>query len=384
MACRSWTGFDVFTASSPGIPSFGDLSWHAPVRVATTAALPANTFAAGVITATGNGTLTVDGKALVAGYRVLVKDEAAQSHNGIYDVTAPGDASHPFVLTRAADANTSLGVQAGSCCWSTGGNVNNKTLWVQTSTGSATEIPVINSDNLTYSLIVRQPNNPIIEVVTTYIVGTNTWNIPTNCIGILVEVVGGGGGGGGGAAAGAGAHTTGGGGGGGAWARKWLPIGQLSGSYIATVGGGALGGGAGANTGGTGWQSSFVGTNANVVAGGGVGGSGSSSTTATFSAVLGGLGGANSGGDIGRNGDRGEAGMGGAGLGKGGDGGDCLYGAGGGGGNVTSSGQSNGGGNAPAGNGGGGGGGASASTGAAAAGGTGSNGIVIVHEFYPY
>lgn len=79
-----------------------------PVVVATAAALPANTYnnAAGTLTATSNGALTIDGVAVTSG-RVLIKDEAAGARNGIYTVTQPGDGSHPYILTRAADANTS-------------------------------------------------------------------------------------------------------------------------------------------------------------------------------------------------------------------------------------------------------------------------------------
>lgn len=79
-----------------------------PVVVATAAALPANTYnnGAGTLTATSNGALTIDGVAVTSG-RVLIKDEAAGARNGIYTVTQPGDGSHPYILTRAADANTS-------------------------------------------------------------------------------------------------------------------------------------------------------------------------------------------------------------------------------------------------------------------------------------
>lgn len=79
----------------------------AAVRVATTAALPTNTYSALALTATANGALTVDTVTPSIGDRILVKNEATGSHNGIYDVTDPGDASHPYILTRASDMDAS-------------------------------------------------------------------------------------------------------------------------------------------------------------------------------------------------------------------------------------------------------------------------------------
>src|SRR5207249_11524308 len=82
-------------------------------RLATAAALPANTYNNGVLgvgatlTATANGALIVDGTAVAAGDRILVKDEAAQANNGIYVVTAVGSAILPYILTRALDSDDS-------------------------------------------------------------------------------------------------------------------------------------------------------------------------------------------------------------------------------------------------------------------------------------
>jgi hypothetical protein len=90
------------------------LAWKQPVRAKTTAALAANTYANGTsgvgatLTANANGALAAqDGVTLVAGERLLVADEATGSHNGIYTVTQVGDASHPYILTRTTDADTS-------------------------------------------------------------------------------------------------------------------------------------------------------------------------------------------------------------------------------------------------------------------------------------
>jgi hypothetical protein len=86
----------------------------ASVRVATQAALPAVTYnngAAGVgatLTADAVGALPViDDITLVAGDRILVKNQADATQNGIYVVTVAGDAGTAFVLTRGTDCDGS-------------------------------------------------------------------------------------------------------------------------------------------------------------------------------------------------------------------------------------------------------------------------------------
>jgi len=88
------------------------ISWKSPVRLATAAALsPANTYANGAsgvgatLTATGNGTLTVDGSLTVIGDRILVRNEVAALGNGIYVVTTAGAAAAAYILTRVTDAD---------------------------------------------------------------------------------------------------------------------------------------------------------------------------------------------------------------------------------------------------------------------------------------
>jgi hypothetical protein len=94
-------------------PIVNALPWKAAVRAKTTAALAANTYANGTsgvgatLTANANGALAAqDGVTLVVGNRLLVANEATGSHNGIYVVTQVGDGSHPYILTRATDADT--------------------------------------------------------------------------------------------------------------------------------------------------------------------------------------------------------------------------------------------------------------------------------------
>jgi hypothetical protein len=72
-------------------------------RLVTAAALATYTRTGSVITASGNGALTVDGIAVAAGNRILLTLGAAAADNGIYVVTAPGTSGTPFVLTYAQD-----------------------------------------------------------------------------------------------------------------------------------------------------------------------------------------------------------------------------------------------------------------------------------------
>lgn len=88
---------------------------HAPVRLATAAALPAYTASAsGVLTADANGALSVDGVAVAAGDRVLVKNAASGENNLIMVVTDTGGASAPYVLTPAPDSNSAADLPIGS------------------------------------------------------------------------------------------------------------------------------------------------------------------------------------------------------------------------------------------------------------------------------
>jgi hypothetical protein len=89
-------------------------TWNAlGAAVATLAALPANTYANGTagvgaaLTGNSNGALAaVDGVTPTLNMRILVQNEAAPANNGLYQVTQVGDGSHPYILTRTADANT--------------------------------------------------------------------------------------------------------------------------------------------------------------------------------------------------------------------------------------------------------------------------------------
>lgn len=113
------------------------LSIKASCRAATAAALPANTYLAGVITASGNGALTIDGVTVANSDRVLVKDEAAGANNGVYTVTDKGSGATPFVLTRATDMDTA-GEVPGAFTFVEDGTANSGAGFVVASSGPFT------------------------------------------------------------------------------------------------------------------------------------------------------------------------------------------------------------------------------------------------------
>lgn len=117
------------------------INFHQSVRLATTAALPANTYnngASGVgatLTANANAALSVDGVAVVVGNRILVKNEVAQANNGVYTVTQTGSGAAPYILTRATDFDSSGSgvdqIDAGDFFLVTAGSTLSNTSWVQ-------------------------------------------------------------------------------------------------------------------------------------------------------------------------------------------------------------------------------------------------------------
>ena len=117
------------------------LNYHQACRLATTTALPSCTYdngASGVgatLTATANGSLSVDSRAANLNNRILVKNQVDGAQHGVYVVTQTGSGAAPFILTRATDFDTpGTGVNqidAGDFFLVTGGSVNANTSWVQ-------------------------------------------------------------------------------------------------------------------------------------------------------------------------------------------------------------------------------------------------------------
>jgi hypothetical protein len=113
------------------------------VVLATNAALPSYTHSSGVLTATANGALSLDGTTLSGsdeGIRVLVKNEGGANHpyNGIYVVTEAGDAGTAWILTRASDANSSEEVTPGLFVFVEQGTAWADSGWVLTTDGTVT------------------------------------------------------------------------------------------------------------------------------------------------------------------------------------------------------------------------------------------------------
>ena len=117
------------------------IHFHEAVELATTAALPANTYNNGTsgvgatLTANANGILSVDSTVTVVSNRVLVKNETTQANNGVYTVTQVGTAGTPYILTRATDFDT-VGsgvdqIDEGDFFLVTSGTANANTAWVQ-------------------------------------------------------------------------------------------------------------------------------------------------------------------------------------------------------------------------------------------------------------
>jgi hypothetical protein len=104
------------------------LDVKASVRVATTANI------------TLSGTQTIDGVAVIAGNRVLVKNQSTASENGIYDVAAS-------TWARSADANTSAEVTSGMFTFVTEGTANDNSGWVLTTNDPIT----LDTTNLTFA-----------------------------------------------------------------------------------------------------------------------------------------------------------------------------------------------------------------------------------------
>lgn len=103
---------------------------HTPVKWATTATLPTNTYNNGTsgvgatLTATANGALSVDGNTVATNDRILVKNETTGANNGIYIVTQAGDGTHPYILTRGSYSSIASNLTGGMHVTVQAGTVN--------------------------------------------------------------------------------------------------------------------------------------------------------------------------------------------------------------------------------------------------------------------
>ncbi len=114
------------------------------VIVATTANL-AGTYSNGTsgvgATLTNSGSqaaITIDGRVLVVGERVLVKDQTTGLQNGFYKVTTVGTASVNWVLTRTVDADEDSEITPGAFTFVEEGTVGGNNGYVCTNVGAIT------------------------------------------------------------------------------------------------------------------------------------------------------------------------------------------------------------------------------------------------------
>lgn len=114
---------DAVTKAYADTLSLG-LDVKASVRVATTVA--------GTLASSFANTQVVDGQTLATGDRILIKNQATGSENGIYVVAASG------APTRATDFNSSTNVTDGAFAFVEQGTLNGATGWLLTTQGTIT------------------------------------------------------------------------------------------------------------------------------------------------------------------------------------------------------------------------------------------------------
>lgn len=114
------------------------------VQAATTAALPANTYANGTagvgatLTGTANGALAaIDGVTLGLNDLFLAKNQASAFQNGIYKLTQVGTGGTPYIATRATNNDETTEI-AGAYVMVLGGTVNIDQGWIVNSAGPYT------------------------------------------------------------------------------------------------------------------------------------------------------------------------------------------------------------------------------------------------------
>ena len=135
-------------------------------RAATTAALPASTYANGTagvgatLTADANGVLVAqDGVTLVVGNRLLVKDQAAGLENGIYTITDVGGGAAPWILTRATDGDSAAEVTAAIFLFIEEGTINADAGFELTTNNPIT----IGTTSLTFASFTANLLHPVVD-----------------------------------------------------------------------------------------------------------------------------------------------------------------------------------------------------------------------------
>lgn len=109
------------------------VAWKEPVRVATTGNI------------TLSGTQTIDGIAVVAGDRVLVKDQTTGSQNGLY-LCAAGAWTRTFDMDQDATSSVPAEEVRGAVVEVLEGTVNGGTFWRTTNTA----VPTLGTTAITW------------------------------------------------------------------------------------------------------------------------------------------------------------------------------------------------------------------------------------------
>lgn len=146
-------------------------AYKSAANYATAAVLPGtptySNGASGVgatLTEIGFGALVVDGQTVTLGQRILVKNEAAQTTNGVYVVSTVGSVIANYVLTRSTDYNTSNDIYAGTTIpVLAGGTANGDTQWTESTTGTI----VIGTSNITFIETSYGTNGTVTSVAAT-------------------------------------------------------------------------------------------------------------------------------------------------------------------------------------------------------------------------
>lgn len=143
------------------------LSPLAASNFVTVSALPTNTYANGTLgvgatlTATSNGALSVDGVVVTGAQVVLVNNEVAPSHNGIYTVTATGDGSNPYVLTRATYFDQTAEMIKNTYTSILGGSTQVGTSWILAASVPTVGTSAVNFTLFASSALTTLPNTKI-------------------------------------------------------------------------------------------------------------------------------------------------------------------------------------------------------------------------------
>jgi hypothetical protein len=168
------------------------LSWKQAVRAATAAA--------GTLASSFENGDTIDGVVLATGDRILIKNQATASENGIYVVAASG------APTRATDANSSAKL-VNATCYVSEGTANADTQWTctnnapitvgttalafaQLASGGTPSAVSINTQTASYTLVLTDAFKSVQMNVAT----SNTTTVPPNSsvafpVGTVIEVV---------------------------------------------------------------------------------------------------------------------------------------------------------------------------------------------------